>query len=181
MAAGVHREAELWPVLLELGGLVPHTHWDLCLISPTLPQHLHGKQASFPSPGTEPCSIASCSCHHSRQPPLPAPNAEDNSESDEAAVTTQQGAMGGSADQQVPCSSARTSSAQQQESSGAAVGHAWAAGFVTMRFCRGMYHDVWREGQAGGLPAADAVIGLNAGTLPASCLHLHMPASRWHQ
>ena len=66
MCAGVQKEIEQWPVLLELACLLPHLHLHLLLVSPDVPQAWHGRSVLFLCPSEYACGDPDCSCAHAQ-------------------------------------------------------------------------------------------------------------------
>lgn len=50
VAVGAEKEADLWPVFLELGALIPHTDIIIHMIGPELPSWMSGKSIVVQSP-----------------------------------------------------------------------------------------------------------------------------------
>lgn len=69
VVAGAEKEADLWPVFLELGALIPHTDIIIHMIGPELPSWLDGKSVVVQSPvaSTDPNqtgSVTKLQFHH---------------------------------------------------------------------------------------------------------------------
>lgn len=60
---GPQRELDQWPLLLELGCLLPRQlHIDLHLIGPDVPAAAHGRSLHVGAPAAGPCGRSGCSC-----------------------------------------------------------------------------------------------------------------------
>ena len=114
---GSQKELDQWPLLLELGCLLPRQlRIDLGLIGPDVPAAAHGRSLHVAAPAARPCSAPGCSCAA-----VYAAAAGDHA-AEAAAAEGAQPAAGAAAGE------------QQQ-----------VAGVMVLSFWRGAYHEVAPE------------------------------------
>lgn len=136
---GPQRELDQWPLLLELGCLLPRQlHIDLHLIGPDVPAAAHGSSLHVGAPAAGLCGRAGCSCAVAWR-----------GERECAAGAAAQQATGAASSQQQPAASGE----QQQ-----------GAGGMRLWFWRGAYHEVAPELALQHGPP-HAVVAPNAGKL----------------
>ena len=135
---GPQREVDQWPLLLELGCLLPRPlHIELHLIGPEVPAAMHGRSLHVAAPAAAPCGRPGCSCVEAWQA---------------AGTCSAQAAAAAAAEPRQLAGESTAVSGEQQQ----------AAGGMSLSFWRGAYHELAAElAQQHGPP--HAVVAPNAG------------------